>query len=81
MSEKEGLLRAKELYKKNFHDEPQKAFVSYGRLEIIGNHTDHQHGHCIVAGCSLGIKGAVSPTQRWPRLDRERRLWPFCFPL
>jgi galactokinase len=62
MSEKEGLLRAKELYKKNFHDEPQKAFVSYGRLEIIGNHTDHQHGHCIVAGCSLGIKGAVSPS-------------------
>ena len=43
MSEKEGLLRAKEHFRKNFHDEPQKSFVSYGRLEVIGNHTDHQH--------------------------------------
>lgn len=62
MNEKEGLQKAKELYEKNYHDEPKQAFVSYGRLEILGNHTDHQHGHCIVAGCSLGIKGAVSPS-------------------
>jgi len=63
MNEKEGLARAKELYEKNFHDEAKRSFVSYGRLEIIGNHTDHQRGHCIVAGCSLGIKGAVSPSE------------------
>jgi galactokinase len=31
-------------------------------LEILGNHTDHQHGHCLVAGCSLGIQGAVIPS-------------------
>lgn len=35
-------------------------FVSYGRLEIIGNHTDHQRGHCLVATCSQGIKGTVA---------------------
>jgi galactokinase len=63
MNEKDGLMKARDFFKKIYHDEPQKSFVSYGRLEIIGNHTDHQHGHCIVAGCSLGIKGAVSPTR------------------
>jgi galactokinase len=63
MTEQEGLKKAAELFEKNYHEKPQRSFMSYGRLEIIGNHTDHQHGHCIVAGCSLGIKGAVSPSQ------------------
>ena len=38
-----------------------KHFLSYGRLEIIGNHTDHQKGHCLVGTCSQGIKGVVEP--------------------
>src|SRR5574344_2265205 len=63
MNGEEALKRADELFVKNYHEAPQKHFISYGRLEIIGNHTDHQHGHCIVAGCSLGIKGAVSPSE------------------
>ena len=63
MTEQEGLKKAAELFEKNYHEKPQRSFMSYGRLEIIGNHTDHQHGHCIVAGCSLGIKGAVSSSQ------------------
>jgi galactokinase len=50
------------LYRKSFGEEGKRRFVSYGRLEIIGNHTDHNHGHCIVAGCSLGIRAYVSPT-------------------
>jgi galactokinase len=63
MNEKEGLKKAAQLFEKNYHEKPERSFVSYGRLEILGNHTDHQHGHCIVAGCSLGIKGAVSPSK------------------
>jgi galactokinase len=31
---------------------------SHGRLEIIGNHTDHNHGLCLVAGASMGIEAA-----------------------
>src|SRR5574344_1830157 len=63
MNEKEGLERAQKYFQDCFHSAATHRFVSYGRLEIIGNHTDHQHGHCIVAGCSLGIKGAVAPSE------------------
>lgn len=42
---------------------PETHVYSYGRLEIIGNHTDHQHGHCIVATCSQGIVGAISKVE------------------
>ncbi len=61
MTEQEGLRQADEAFAKAYRSQPTTHFVSYGRLEMIGNHTDHQHGHCIVAGCSLGIKGAVAP--------------------
>lgn len=47
------------IFEKEYSIEPKRHFMSYGRLEIIGNHTDHQRGHCIVATCSQGIKGAV----------------------
>ena len=47
------------IFEKEYSIEPTRHFMSYGRLEIIGNHTDHQRGHCIVATCSQGIKGAV----------------------
>ncbi len=30
-----------------------------GRFEIIGNHTDHNHGLCIVANCSLRVKAVL----------------------
>ncbi len=59
MTESAGLAAAAALYEKSYHEPADRKFVSYGRLEIIGNHTDHQLGHCIVAGCSLGIKGVA----------------------
>lgn len=31
---------------------------SHGRIEIIGNHTDHNNGFAIVAGCDMGITAA-----------------------
>ena len=39
---------------KNVFKKDAEAFISSGgRLEILGNHTDHNHGLCIVANCSL----------------------------
>ena len=34
-------------------------FISYGRLEILGNHTDHNNGLCLVSTASMGIKAAI----------------------
>lgn len=50
---------AKKLYQEKFGREKTRVFFSHGRLEILGNHTDHQGGVCIVAGTDLGITAAV----------------------
>lgn len=47
-------------FREKFNAEPEMMIFAPGRLEIIGNHTDHQGGKCLVAGCSLGIYGAIS---------------------
>ena len=53
----------KELYQKAFDGaEPKEYFISPGRLEIIGNHTDHNGGLAIVAGASLRMYAAASRT-------------------
>lgn len=48
------------LFEQSFSYKPNKHFVSYGRIEIIGNHTDHQGGRCLVGTCSQEIKGSLS---------------------
>ncbi len=57
---KEAYEKAISNFKERFEIEPEMEIFSPGRLEIIGNHTDHQGGICLVAGCSLGIYGAIS---------------------
>ena len=47
-----------EAYQKAFLHPFHRAFTSCGRVELIGNHTDHQHGFVIVAlaapnGCNV----------------------------
>ena len=42
-----------------FQAEPQKYFSCGGRFEVLGNHTDHNHGLCIAATCDLEIGAAV----------------------
>ena len=49
----------KEEFIKSFNYEPDRFFISPGRLEIIGNHTDHNHGFALVASATLYIKCAV----------------------
>jgi len=43
-----------------FHKEPSCYIDTGGRFEIVGNHTDHNHGLCLVANCSLRIKAYVA---------------------
>lgn len=42
-----------------FENDPTHYFEIGGRLELIGNHTDHNRGKCLVAGCSLGLFASV----------------------
>lgn len=54
--EKEAL---KQEFVKIFKTEPEYYVDTGGRFEICGNHTDHNHGLCLVANCSLRIKAFV----------------------
>lgn len=51
-----------------FSKKPHFFFSVGGRLELIGNHTDHNHGLCLVGNCSLRISAAVSKN----RLNKVR---------
>ncbi len=41
---------------------PERLFSSSGRAEILGNHTDHNHGKVLVAAISCDILAAVKKT-------------------
>lgn len=59
MTDNEAFLKAEQLFINTFKTKPTIKEISNGRLELIGNHTDHQHGKCLVATCSLGIRGYI----------------------
>lgn len=42
-----------------FSSTPSSFLSCGGRFEVLGNHTDHNHGLCIAATCSLSIYGAI----------------------
>lgn len=43
-----------------YHKKPECYIDAGGRYEILGNHTDHNHGLCLVANASLRIRACVS---------------------
>ena len=45
----------KEEYIEIFESEPDRCFSCGGRFEILGNHTDHNHGLCLASACNLRI--------------------------
>ena len=47
-----------------------------GRFEILGNHTDHNHGLCIASACNLEIVAAVKK-----RKDKQVNLKSLGFPM
>lgn len=52
--------QADALFYKEFGDLKRKHYFSHGRIEILGNHTDHNNGLCLVGGSTLGITASVS---------------------
>ena len=54
--------KAEAAYARQFGGKPSAKWIkSNGRLEIIGNHTDHQLGHCLVASATLSLRAAIGP--------------------
>ena len=51
----------KERFVKRFNAEPTDYFTSPGRIELLGNHTDHNNGKVLVSSIDLNILSAVSP--------------------
>lgn len=43
-----------------FQNRPEKFLSCGGRFEVLGNHTDHNHGLCLAATCDLSIYCAAS---------------------
>lgn len=45
---------------KHYLKSPEYFISCGGRFEILGNHTDHNHGLCMAATCNLAISSAVN---------------------
>lgn len=48
-------------FEKKFHESPKDIFSSPGRIELLGNHTDHNRGKVLVSSVNLNILAAVAP--------------------
>ena len=60
-----------------FHGQKAELVASCGgRFEILGNHTDHNHGLCIASACNLEIVAALGKTN-----DNKVELKSIGFPL
>ena len=60
VSQKNNILKTRELFIKHFNEEPTDYFKSCGRLEIIGNHTDYNCGTVITSSAgNLNILTSV----------------------
>ena len=44
---------------KVYKELPEQYLSCGGRFEVLGNHTDHNHGLCVAATCSLSIYAAI----------------------
>ena len=72
---------ARSLYKEEFGKGKTRIFFAHGRVEVIGNHTDHQGGVCLVGGVDLGITAAVSPNKDGAIRIVSKGYAPFMFHL
>ena len=60
----ESITSMQQAFFKNFGHAAQRAFTSCGRVELIGNHTDHQHGLVLAAGVNLSAVALAAPNDR-----------------
>ena len=49
----------KNKFLEHYNNEPELFLSCGGRFEVLGNHTDHNHGLCLAATCSLSIYAAI----------------------
>ena len=49
----------KKQFKQLYSEDYDNLYSCGGRFEILGNHTDHNHGLCLAATCNLSIIAAV----------------------
>jgi galactokinase len=47
-----------------FKEEPEDVFSSPGRIELLGNHTDHNHGKVMVSSIDLNILAVAKKTDK-----------------
>ena len=47
-------------FKAYHNQDPEKVVSCGGRFEILGNHTDHNHGLCIASACNLEVIAAIA---------------------
>ena len=47
--------KLKKIFEEQFVVEPEDAFTSPGRIELLGNHTDHNNGAVLVSSIDLNI--------------------------
>jgi len=59
-----------------FNAEPELVCSCGGRFEILGNHTDHNHGMCIASACNLEIIAAIRK-----RKDKQINLKSIGYPV
>lgn len=64
-------LEMKNRFVEIFKIEPNYAIDTGGRFEICGNHTDHNHGLCLVANCSLRIYALLNKNETRVRLQSK----------
>ena len=49
----------KNKFLEHYNNEPELFLSCGGRFEVLGNHTDHNHGLCLAATCSLSIYASI----------------------
>ena len=53
--------KLKRRFELKFGQPAQDIFSSPGRIELLGNHTDHNNGKVLVSSVDLNILAAVAP--------------------
>ena len=68
--------KLQKIFVNHFKKEPEDAFTSPGRIELLGNHTDHNNGLVLVSSIDLNILSLASPSE-----DEYLTIYSHGFPL
>ena len=60
MKQEERIVALKKEFISKFKNESTDVFSSPGRIELLGNHTDHNNGKVLVSSVDLNILAATS---------------------